>query len=76
MEISANDAFQGIDGYVCPTMFTELCVEELCQCNDLTYEECICNFLTDFSRVVVASGAQVDNWRSPGACRKLKCKLL
>ncbi|XP_039268050.2 mucin-5B-like isoform X2 [Styela clava] len=68
-QLKEEDAFAACAGYVAESTFNELCLMSMCQCTG-DYNDCICNSLTQFSRLCVARGAHIENWRTEQYCAK------
>lgn len=75
MQLKEEDAFSSCSGYVSDATFNELCLMSVCQCQT-EYTSCICSALTQFSRLCVARGAKVDNWRTEEYCGEWGHRML
>ncbi|XP_076823877.1 von Willebrand factor-like isoform X2 [Clavelina lepadiformis] len=57
----------------CPVkddVYEETCMWALCQCASGNYTQCICDATSQFSKLCIASGAHIENWRTPEFCAK------
>jgi len=51
-----------------PAKLSEMCITSLCECTSGDYKACICDAATQFSRLCVATGAPLAEWRTKQFC--------
>ena len=57
---------------VATNVLETLCLQSLCQCTTNDFQECLCDAIASYSRLCVARGAHLQEWRTDAFCRKLQ----
>ncbi|XP_044130237.1 mucin-5AC-like, partial [Bufo gargarizans] len=72
--ILTSSAFSSCNRLVDPTLYIDVCVQDLCRCAQKETGFCLCNTFTEYSRQCAHAGGQPKNWRTPKLC-PLQCNF-
>uniref|UniRef100_A0A8C4TAB5 Mucin-5AC n=1 Tax=Erpetoichthys calabaricus TaxID=27687 RepID=A0A8C4TAB5_ERPCA len=71
-QLISNPAFASCMELVAFDQFVSACVQDMCNCNETSSMDCLCNTLSELSRQCVHAGGAPQNWRTSTFCAK-KC---
>ena len=61
----ANDGLAACNSVVDPRPFVQQCIKEMCLCDYMNNEDCLCDIGQQYARVCAFSDVLISDWRSP-----------
>ncbi|KYO22187.1 hypothetical protein Y1Q_0000773 [Alligator mississippiensis] len=68
--VLTGEAFVSCNELVNVQEYISSCIQDLCHCDDLMAESCMCNTFAEYSRQCAHAGGEPLNWRTAGLCTK------
>ncbi|XP_025063683.1 LOW QUALITY PROTEIN: mucin-5AC [Alligator sinensis] len=68
--VLTGEAFVSCNELVNVQEYISSCIQDLCHCDNLMAESCMCNTFAEYSRQCAHAGGEPLNWRTAGLCTK------